>query len=163
MLHTSMTRPEDPTPHDVDALDDVLVAVQRVPRRPGYRRRLLESVPIPGGLGTFRTLRAVERLGPAPGVGEVAEALAVDPSTASRVVERCVEAGLLSRAAHAEDRRRSVLALTPRGAELLDQVTANRRRVIAEVVADWDRDDVVAVVGLLERLLADLEALEGPA
>lgn len=148
---------------DVDALDDVLVAVQRVPRRPGYRRRLLESVPIPGGLGTFRTLRAVERLGSSPGVGEVADALAVDPSTASRLVERCVEAGLLTRTVHAEDRRRSVLGLTPRGRELLDQVTANRRETIAQVVADWDREDLVQMVGLLARLLQDLEALEGSA
>jgi len=145
----------------VDALDEALVAVQRVPRRPGYRRRLLDVVPIPGGLGAFRVLRVVERAVGAPGVGDVAEALAVDPSTASRVVERCVGEGLLSRSADSRDRRRSVLALTPSGARLLDQVTTNRRKVIAEVVAGWDEGDVMSLVGLLERLLGDLEALEG--
>ncbi|WP_225753449.1 MarR family winged helix-turn-helix transcriptional regulator [Actinotalea sp. Marseille-Q4924] len=147
-----------------DALDDALVAVQRVPRRSGYRMRLLGSVAIPGGLGTFRALRAVERgsTAGAPSVGDVAEALVVDPSTASRVVERCVDAGLLSRTPDAEDRRRSALALTAAGSAVLAQVTRNRRAALAEVVDGWSDDDVARLVALLGELLQGMDRLESP-
>lgn len=146
-----------------DALDEALVAVQRVPRRAGYRARILGSVEIPGGLGTFRVLRAVERLtatGSGASVGDVAEALVVDPSTASRTVERCVAAGLLDRSADAQDRRRSVLALTAAGASILTAVTGNRRTLLAEVVEGWPDDDVVRLVELLTALLRGLDRLE---
>lgn len=146
-----------------DALDEVLVAVQRVPRRPGYRARILGSVEIPGGLGTFRVLRAVERLaaaGSGASVGDVAEVLVVDPSTASRVVERCVAAGLLDRSADAQDRRRSVLALTPAGASILTAVTGNRRALLAELVDGWPDGDVTRLVELLTALLHGLDRLE---
>lgn len=145
------------------ALDDALVAVQRVPRRPGYRRRILGSVDIPGGLGTFRVLRAVERLGGSAGgvsVGDVADVLVVDPSTASRVVERCVAAGLLDRSADERDRRRAVLTLTRPGADILAAVTGNRRDLLAEVIEGWPDEDLTRLVELLTALLRGLDRLE---
>lgn len=152
----------DGRPAVEDALDEALVAVQRVPRRAGYRSRILGSVEIPGGLGSFRVLRAVERLSGAGAVsvGDVAEALVVDPSTASRVVERCVAAGLLDRSADAQDRRRSVLALTEAGSGILAAVTGNRRALLAEVVEGWPDGDVVRLVELLTALLHGLDRLE---
>lgn len=145
----------------IDALDDALVSVQRVPRRPGYRRRLLGSLDLPGGLGAFRVLRAVERAPDrAPSIGDIAEALAVDPSTASRVVERCVGAGLLTRTAQAGDRRRARLRLTDAGSDLLGQVSRNRRDVLGEVAGDWDDENLEQLLRLLRTLLAGLGRLE---
>ncbi|MCU1432676.1 MAG: Transcriptional regulator, MarR family [Actinotalea sp.] len=145
----------------VDALDDALVAVQRVPRRPGYRRRLLEPLALSGGLGSFRTLRAVERVASdAPTIGEIAEALVVDPSTASRAVERCVADGLLTREAQSTDRRRAHLRLTDAGQEVLAQASRNRRDVLAEVTGEWQEEDVVRLVGQLRALLEGFDRVE---
>jgi hypothetical protein len=81
----------------LDRLDEVLGRIRRVLQRPGYRRRLLEGLSTPVELALLRLLRVVERAGDAPTIGFVADRLAIDPSTASRVVERAVAAGLLER------------------------------------------------------------------
>lgn len=144
-----------------DALDDSLVALRGVPRRPGYRRRILEGLDVPGGAGTIRALRTVERWpDPGPSIGEVAERLGLDPSTMSRVIERCVAAGMLVRVADAEDRRRSHLRLTEPGRELISAASRNRRLLLAEVTRDWQPDDLRRLLDLLHELLEDFAELE---
>ena len=146
----------------LDALNDALVSVQRMPRRPAYRQRLLESVDLPGGLGGFRVLRAVEiHRGGAPSIGELAESLVVDPSTASRLVERCVAAGLLAREAQTGDRRRARLHLTSRGIARLERVGDSRRALFGQLTESWGDEDLQQFVRLLHRLLEGLDRLEG--
>jgi DNA-binding MarR family transcriptional regulator len=153
-----------PDPPALDALDDVLVDVRRVLQRPGYRRRLVAALDDPLELGTLRTLRAVERLGPAaPCVGDVADVLVVDPSTASRTIDRAVAAGLLARSPSEHDRRRTRLSLTAEGRAVLDRVTAARRDLLAEVTADWDPADIARLTALLTTLRAGFDRLESPS
>ena len=159
--HIFMTsRPH--TDHPIlDELDEALVHVRRVLQRPGYRRRLLAAVDRPLELATLRTLRAVERRQDGdPCIGDVAEALAVDPSTASRTVDRAVAAGLLDRTPSERDRRRTSLVLTAQGAAVLDRVTAARRELLAEVTADWADADVERLSALLRDLLVGFDRLE---
>jgi DNA-binding MarR family transcriptional regulator len=148
----------------LDALDEVLVDVRRVLQRPGFRRRLLAAVGTPLELGTLRALRAVERLGPGtPCVGDVAELLAVDPSTASRAVDRAVTAGLLDRSPSDRDRRRTRLGLTAEGRAVLERVTAARRELLAEVTAEWPPSEIQRLTELLTSLRAGFDRLEDPA
>ena len=159
-----MTSPTPPTPDTTsphDALDDALVAVRRVLLRPGYRTRLLEGLPGRVELATLRLLRTVQRHDGPPSIGEVAEVLTVDPSTASRVVERAVEQGLLERRPCTDDRRRTRLELTAAGTELLDRATARRRELLAEVTADWDADELAHLVTSLTALIDGFDQLEG--
>jgi DNA-binding MarR family transcriptional regulator len=151
-------------PSILDALDDVLVDVRRVLQRPGYRSRLLATADTSLELGTLRALRAVERLGPGtPGVGDVAEVLVVDPSTASRTIDRCVVAGLPERTPCARDRRRAELSLTDEGRTVLAHVTAARRELLAEVTADWSDRDLSRLTELLVSLRTGFDRLEdGP-
>ncbi len=65
----------------------------------------------------------------------LAERLAVNPSTAMRMVDRLTAAGLVSREVNPESRREVVLRLTDAGRQIVDQVTAGRRREIAAIVA----------------------------
>jgi DNA-binding MarR family transcriptional regulator len=65
----------------------------------------------------------------------LAELLAVNPSTAMRMVDRLAGAGLISREVNPESRREVVLRLTPAGRQIVDRVTAYRRREIAAIVA----------------------------
>jgi DNA-binding MarR family transcriptional regulator len=166
-IHPMVSSSSDPTspppdPARLDGLDDVLGAVRRVLQRPAYRRRLLAATDAPVDLGTLRVLRAVERqAAAAPSVGDVADALGVDPSTASRTVDRCVCAGLLARTPSDQDRRRTQLALTELGRETLDQVTAARRQLLAEVTGDWDLADLDRLTELLQTLLDGFDRVEG--
>jgi DNA-binding MarR family transcriptional regulator len=161
MRMTPATAPADTSRHD--ALDDALVAIRRVLLRPGYRARLLDGLPGRVELATLRLLRTVQRSDGAPSIGEVAEVLTVDPSTASRVVDRAVESGLLERRACSEDRRRARLHLTATGTELLDRATDRRRELLAEVTSDWSEDELDQLVRQLTALIEGFDRLEGSA
>ena len=127
MRYTYMVRAKaDP----LTALDDLLVAVRLVAQRPGYRRRLLAGLEIPGGVTTIRLLRAVEAhsVGPTPSIGDIATRLAVEHSTASRSVDAAVKNGLLSKHSCKEDLRRTRLELTARGRSVLSKTSARRKQ-----------------------------------
>lgn len=146
-----------------DALDDALVTIRRVLLRPGYRARLLEGLPGHVELATLRLLRTVQRHEGAPSIGEVAELLMIDPSTASRVVDRAVGSELLERRACTDDRRRARLHLTATGTELLDRATDRRRELLTEVTADWTEDELDLLVHQLTALIRGFDQLEGSA
>jgi DNA-binding MarR family transcriptional regulator len=151
------------THEQLDALDEALVSVRRHTQRPGYRRRLLAALGEPVDLGTLRAVRAVGRLADdVPSVGDVAELLMIDASTASRLLDRAVCAGYVARTPAPHDRRRSQLALTEAGVALLDKADAARRRVLSAVTEHWDPDDLDALSTLLARLGRDLDRLETP-
>ncbi|MTV25047.1 winged helix-turn-helix transcriptional regulator [Nitriliruptoraceae bacterium ZYF776] len=146
---------------DLDRLDEALLVSRRLLQRPGYRRRTRAMLPVPIELTTLRVLRAVERAGDEPpGVGDVAEVLGVDPSSASRFVEQAVGLGYLERHACPRDRRRSRLALTAPGREVLDAATTTRRALLAEATDGWDEADVAVLADLLDRLVAGFDRFE---
>ena len=158
---TSARAAADPTLAD---LDDALFDLQRLVRRPGYRAQLLERLGSHVEFSTVRVLRAVERAGPEPPcIGDVADRLQVDPSTASRFVEQQVDAGYLQRERHPDDRRRSQLVLTPAGRDLLEQVNTARRDLLAEVTATWETTDLRRLADLLAQLRHGFDDLEGDA
>lgn len=68
----------------------------------------------------------------------LAEALDVAPSTAMRMVDRLVDAGLVERRVQPEDRRQTLLRLTTRGHRTVQKVTGYRRRELATVLAQVD-------------------------
>jgi DNA-binding MarR family transcriptional regulator len=74
-------------------------------------------------------------------VGVVAERLAIDPSTASRLVAEAIRAGYLARAASGADGRRVRLALTDAGRELVAAMHRYQRAVFDEVTADWSLEE----------------------
>jgi DNA-binding MarR family transcriptional regulator len=87
-----------------------------------------------------------------PGVRDVASRLAVDASTASRLVDQSVRAGYVERSASDEDRRRCVLALTADGRALLERATNVRAAFLAEWVCEWSPADVTVMAQLVDRL-----------
>jgi DNA-binding MarR family transcriptional regulator len=67
-------------------------------------------------------------------LGAIAAGLDVHPSNASRACDRLVAAGLLDRRDDPADRRNLLLQLTEAGAQLVDEVTARRRRTIQDTL-----------------------------
>ena len=112
---------------------------------------------LPGGQPTDRTGRPVERSriqvvqaviahddDPARGaasVGTVADALGIDPSTASRLVAETIRDGYLSRTAAPADARRARLALTPAGRDLAGGARAYQRAIFERLTRDWPADE----------------------
>lgn len=54
--------------------------------------------------------------------------MAVNPSTAMRMIDRLIAAGLADRRPNRENRRETVLTATDSGLRLVGEVTARRRR-----------------------------------
>ncbi len=79
----------------------------------------------------------------------LAEELAVNPSTALRMVARLAAAGLVSRQVNPASRREVALRLTPAGQQLVDDVTARRRDEIAAIVARMPPRRRAGLVGAL--------------
>lgn len=147
-----------------DHLDDLLTRIHVARQRPSWRRRLLDGADPVTNVSTLRTLRAVEhhqRDGGGASIGDVADYLAVEHSTASRTVSAVVAAGLLTKSPAHDDQRRSVLVLTDIGVKALATVTDRRRELVAETVSDWDAADIDRLVTLLERLTERFEAAAG--
>lgn len=141
-------------------LDELLTRIHVVRQRPGWRRLLLSDADPVSTVSTLRVLRAVEHreeAGLPASIGDVAEYLAVEHSTASRTVASVVAAGLLTKAVATEDQRRSSLALTDAGRKALTQVTERRRDLVTDAIAHWPDADVDALVNLLDRLVVDFE------
>ena len=67
-------------------------------------------------------------------LGELADALDVHPSTATRLCSRLETKGLITRRPATESRRELVVSLTHRGRKLVDDVTRRRRREITRIV-----------------------------
>ncbi|HEY1826464.1 MAG TPA: MarR family winged helix-turn-helix transcriptional regulator [Acidimicrobiales bacterium] len=84
-------------------------------------------------LTQYRSLVVLASRGP-QGVASLAEAVAVTPPTASRLVDRLVRKGLVVRRTDRHDRRHVRIALTEVGRQLIDVVTEHRRSEIAALL-----------------------------
>lgn len=116
----------------VDAITDALLTASRLLVAISARSiaRVDETITFP----QFRTLVILSTRGPV-NIATLAGILDVQPSTATRMVDRLVAAGLLDRQPSPLSRRELIIELTPHGRSVVDAVTAHRREAIAEVVA----------------------------
>lgn len=85
-------------------------------------------------------------------VKDVAATLQLTHSTASRVLSSCEHAGLLTRSADPADRRRTLVALTDRGCQVVAAGEDVRRWTLAGLLADWEPQDLRTLSMLLARL-----------
>jgi DNA-binding MarR family transcriptional regulator len=90
-------------------------------------------------------------------MSELAEALRVDASTATRAVDRLVDAGIVERVAAPGDGRGVVVVVSPAGRALHDELSARRRTMLLEVLDDFSQADRARLAELLERLVAGVD------
>ncbi len=84
-------------------------------------------------LPQYRLLVVLRRRGPT-NLSRLAEELAVNPSTALRMIDRLVAADLVQRGAHPDNRRQVILRLTRSGHAVVRRVTALRDREFSAIV-----------------------------
>jgi DNA-binding MarR family transcriptional regulator len=114
-------------------------------------------------LGTKLTpskLRALELLAEHDGlrVGELADRVGVDDTTATRLVDRLEELGLAERHGEDSDRRATLVELTDEGSELISGVAAQRQRFFADILATLEPDERIQLVELTEKAALALRA-----
>lgn len=85
-------------------------------------------------IAQYRALVVLASRGPRRLV-DLAAALDVAPSTAGRMCDRLVRKGLIRRHRARGDRRAVLVAVTAQGRKVVDQATARRRALIAEILA----------------------------
>jgi DNA-binding MarR family transcriptional regulator len=112
------------------ALLDALRAVGRELRVAEREAEQQVGLP-PAQVHTLRQLG--ER--PAASLAELAERTHTDPSSASIVVQRLVERGLVARTAASDDRRRTELAVTTAGRAVLRRAPFSAADRVAEALA----------------------------
>jgi DNA-binding MarR family transcriptional regulator len=146
-----------------DQLDELLTRIHIARQQPVWRERVLGAGSPVASVSTLRVLRAVEQCQEAGGasIRDVADFMAVEHSTASRIVAAVVASGLLSKSSAVDDQRRCALVLTDVGRKELAAVTDRRRDLVAETVTDWSDTDVDTLVALLDRLTERFERVAG--
>jgi DNA-binding MarR family transcriptional regulator len=101
-------------------------------------------------------LATIDRHGPLT-PSEVATRERIQRPTATRVIARLEESGLVVRAADPADRRSSLVSLSPAGAALLDEVRTRKDAFLSqrlEALGREDRATLERAAELLEDLLA---------
>jgi DNA-binding MarR family transcriptional regulator len=84
-------------------------------------------------IAQYRALVVLASRGPQR-IVDLAEALDVAPSTAGRMGDRLVRKGLVRRHRARGDRRAVLVSVTPAGRQVVDEATARRRALIADIL-----------------------------
>lgn len=84
-------------------------------------------------------------------MGDLAEHLRIDPSTATRAVQRLIKDNLVERVEHGGDGRIVAIAATERGRRIHSEVAARRRDVILTVLEAFPDDERFLLAEILER------------
>ena len=136
-------------PQTEDQVVDAVLSASRV--LVAIAARSLADVGDEVTLAQYRSLVVLASRGP-QGVAALADAVSVTSPTASRMCDRLVKKGLVTRRTDRRDRRQVRIALSPGGRRLVDAVTARRRLEIEELVASIPMESRGRVVEALRHL-----------
>jgi len=108
-------------------------------------------------IAQLRTLLVLAEEGPLV-IGQIAQRMGVGLSTGGHLVDRLVQAGLADRTEDAEDRRRTLARLTPKGEDLYARLL-NHSLQIQTLIQKLQDADLAALLQGLQALnrLVDLE------
>ena len=132
-------------PADAAAVDAVLTASRSLI---AVATRSLGAAAEETTIAQYRALVVLASRGPQRMAG-LAAALDVAPSTAGRMCDRLVRKGLIRRHRARADRRAVLVSVTAAGRGVVDQATARRRALIADILARLPADAQRAVAGAL--------------
>lgn len=139
----------------------ILRAIERMFR---LRREIAHAIAKDqgGNRAAMSVTRLLEQLGEA-GVGDIAQAMRVDLSVASRQVSDLVDAGLVERTVAEGDRRARNLRLTAEGHAYAARLRASLRRWTDEAFTGWTPAELAIAADVYERLVESAAAASGCA
>ncbi|WP_431932223.1 MarR family winged helix-turn-helix transcriptional regulator [Micromonospora sp. RP3T] len=143
--------PDAPATGPEAALVDGLAALSRV--LVGFTARTLAGLDTELTLSQYRTMVLLAARGPLRTV-DLATALEVHPSTATRTCDRLVRRGLVARRQGTTDRRVAWLTLTEAGRDLVGEVVRGRTERIRDLVRAADAVRLATGADLMGALVA---------
>lgn len=156
---TLLRRPERPISRaTLDELIEGMARLIRVGRQAGHRVALAVDPEMP--VNGMTMLALVQRDG-AVRTGRLACELGLDASVISRQVAVLERLGLLLRGPDPEDRRASLVSLSPDGAAALERANVLRATAARSAMADWTEADAARVLNLIDRLSMTMTNIEG--
>lgn len=156
-----------PTPED-PAIGDLIRAFTRLRRLMVKPAASLLPLPSTGRRVDLAKLMACQAVaeavagvpgsagGAPPTVKDVALALELEHSTASRLLGEAEGEGLVVRSTDPADRRRTTVELTDLGRTVVRESTAIQVRVLGAALADWESDEIRTLAGLVQRFAGSL-------
>ena len=139
-----MPAPDD-TAEQIAALLDGLVRRQR--------RATKEGLDVTHG--QLRLLRTLDHADRALRLSELANQLGIVPRSATTVVDDLEAAGLVARSPDPNDRRATLVTLTPAGTDLLTTIRRNRRDAMVTLIDRLSAAERSDLLRLLTRLSED--------
>jgi DNA-binding MarR family transcriptional regulator len=143
-------------------VDEALLRLRRLSASPPPSQ-VIEDGDQPVPMSTVLVLEACAHGPGEVSVADVASALDVEHSTASRLVDRAVRAGFVERARSDADSRRVSLRPTPAGRALRRRAIAFRTDRLAAALGGWTDADVMMFARLLARFADGLSQAPPPA
>lgn len=131
---------------DLDAVTDAMLTASRL--LVAISARSIAAAGEPMTLPQFRLLVVLANSGPTK-LATLAEQLGVNPSTATRMVDRLIAAKMVTREANPLSRREIVLEVSEDGRAVVERVTARRREEIAEIVGRMPAEERAGLVEAL--------------
>jgi len=120
-------------------------------------RRLRQEAPTDLGPASIAALATIERCGPLT-PSELARIEGVQRPTATRILTRLTDAGLVVRTADPEDGRSSIVQIAAEGRRALKRLRKRKTAYLARTLRELDDDDVAALARateILERVLEE--------
>ena len=145
---------------DVDAVTTAVLTASRV--LVAVAARSLAAVEDSVTLPQFRLMVVLSGREPLT-LTAIADHLAVNPSTAMRMVDRLVAAGMVTRGVNPAVRREHLVRLTDAGRRVVDDVTERRRAEIAGIVSRMPPDRRAGLVAALRTFTAAAGEADAPA
>jgi DNA-binding MarR family transcriptional regulator len=133
--------PED-TAEQIAALLDGLVR----------RQRRASKADLDVTHGQLRVLRILDNADRALRLSELANQLGIVPRSATTVVDDLEAAGLVARKPDPDDRRATLVNLTPAGTKLLTTIRRHRRDAMVSLVERLEPSEQAELLRLLNRL-----------
>jgi DNA-binding MarR family transcriptional regulator len=141
----------------VDALDEtaeqIAALLDGIVRR--QRRASRERLGEPVTHGQFRVLRTLDNADRPLRLSELAGQLGIVPRSATSVVDDLEAAGLVARHPDPNDRRATLVTLTPAGTQILTTLRHNRREAMATQLTRLTPTEQSTLIHLLQRLTDD--------
>jgi MarR family 2-MHQ and catechol resistance regulon transcriptional repressor len=103
------------------------------------------------GLSDFGVLEILLHKGPLP-VNTIGPSVDLTPGSISIAVDRLVAKGLVSRVESAEDRRVRIVALTPRGKDLIDSAFRKHSGQMERVFSELSPDELRGMEAALKKI-----------
>jgi DNA-binding MarR family transcriptional regulator len=135
-----------------EQIEERLLALILSANRARIYEELLRGANVDIDKALYPVLSATAAIGPAR-VSEIAETLAITPTTTSRHLTALAQKGLVSHSRDESDARAAFVELTDAGTQAIADLRAARKRLFAKLLSDFDTNDLDQFNDYLRRLI----------